>query len=277
VRPSATSTFFRADRATAAKFRAHFGDAIPARRGRFQAGQVFTAVPAQLVDVETGELRIQETQRAIELVGLCHLDAERGEHRCVLARDHAAAEYEQRARQVRERQDGVAVEDVLVIDGEMGGRARPRTGGDDDDRRAHAGLGAVDAPHGQLVRRIFHGAPVRRDKSRATTQQFDAVALELCRHVRIVRGDGLADTVEQRLDGLVEEIHPAHALAYRMLAQRLAGNRAGVHARAADPAVSLDDGDTLAGFRGLDRRLLPGGARTDDDDVVAHAKLSAVA
>ena len=44
-----------------------------------------------------------------------------GEDRRVLARDDAAAEHDQRARQVQQRQDRVAVEDVLVVDRDSGG------------------------------------------------------------------------------------------------------------------------------------------------------------
>ena len=97
------------------------------------ARNVFAAVAAQLLDVERGELGIEERQRRIVLVGLRHLAAERGEHRGVFAGDDAAAEHQQAARQVGQREDGIAVEHVLVVDGEMRRRARPRAGGDDDD------------------------------------------------------------------------------------------------------------------------------------------------
>src|SRR4051812_39868161 len=137
--------------------------------------------------------------------------------------------------------------------------ARTRTGGDDDERRTHAHLDTIYAAHRQLV---------SADETRAAPQQRDAVALELRRHVRVVRGDRRADAIEQRLDRLVEEIHLAHALAQRMFAQRLAGDRAPVHARAADFAVAFYDRHAPAGLRGLDRRLLPGRAGADDDEVV---------
>ena len=81
------------------------------------------------------------------------------------------------------------------------------------------------------------------------------------------------------------QIHVPHALAQRVFAQGLAGDGAGVHARAADLPVAFDDGDALAGLRGLDRGLLAGGAGADHHDVEglvgagahAHVKLSAVA
>ena len=136
---------------------------------------------------------------------------------------------------------------------------------------------AVDAAHGELV--------AARDEARAAAQQHDVIALELRRHVGVVRGDGVAHAIEQRLDRLVHEIHVPHALAQRVFAQRLARDGAGVHARAADLPVALDDGDALAGLRGLDRGLLAGGSGADHHDVEdlrgdrrhAHVKLSAVA
>ena len=42
-----------------------------------------------------------------------------------------------------------------------------------------------------------------RHEARAPAQQRDVIALELRRHVGVVRGDGLADAVEQVLDGRV--------------------------------------------------------------------------
>ena len=106
-----------------------------------------------------------------------------------------------------------------------------------------------------------------RDEARAAAQQLDVIALELRGHVGVVRGDGVTDAVEQRLDGLVHEIHAPHALAHRVFAQRLARDGAGVHARAADLPVAFDDGHALAGFRGLDGGLLAGGSGADHDDV----------
>ncbi len=61
--------------------------------------------------------------------------------------------HQQAARQIGQREDGIAVEHVFVIHGQVRRRARPRTGGDDDDGRAHAWLRAVDARIGELVRR----------------------------------------------------------------------------------------------------------------------------
>ena len=49
----------------------------------FRVRHVLAAVAAQLLDVERRELRVQECQRPIVLVGLRHLAAERGEHRGV--------------------------------------------------------------------------------------------------------------------------------------------------------------------------------------------------
>ena len=100
--------------------------------------------------------------------------------------------------------------------------------------------------------------------------------VELRGHVGVVRGDGFAHAVEQRLDGLVHEIHAPHALAQRVFAQRLARDRAGVHAGAADLAVAFDDGDALAGLGGLDRGLLAGGSGADHDDVEVAARAAPV-
>ena len=76
----------------------------------------------------------------------------------------------------------------------------------------------------------------------------------------VVRGDGLAHAVEQRLERLVHEVDAPHALAQRVFAQGLAWNRAGVHACATDLAIALDDRDTFASLGGLDGGLLTRGA-----------------
>ena len=80
-------------------------------------------------------------------------------------------------------------------------------------------------------------------------------------------GDGLADAVEQVLDGRVRQVHAAHALAQRVLAQCLAGDGPGVHARAAHVPVAFDNGDAFAGLGGLDRGLLARRARADDQQI----------
>jgi hypothetical protein len=54
----------------------------------------------------------------------------------------------------------------------------------------------------------------------------------------------------------------------RGLAQRLGGDGAGVHARAADDRLALDQRDALAKVRRLRRALLTGGTGADDDEVI---------
>ena len=140
------------DAAAVLEFGAHLRDAIPLRGDGVGARDVFAAVAAQLVDVERGELGIEKAQRPLVLVGLRHLAAERGERGGVFAGDDAAAEHQQAARQIGEREDRIAVEHVFVVDGQVRRRARTRARGDDDDAGAHGGLRAVDAAHRELVR-----------------------------------------------------------------------------------------------------------------------------
>jgi hypothetical protein len=65
-------------------------------------------------------------------------------------------------------------------------------------------------------------------------------------------------------------VQPALAKAREVqggLAQRLRGQRAGVHHRAAVHRLLLDERDRLAEVRGLHRALLSCGPTTDDDQI----------
>ena len=80
---------------------------------------------------------------------------------------------------------------------------------------------------------------------------------------QVRHGDLLLHTVVDAVDTLVQK---AREVQHR-LAHRLAGDGAGVDARAADHFPSLDQRDPSPLFRGVNRRPLAGRARADDHEV----------
>ena len=56
------------------------------------------------------------------------------------------------------------------------------------------------------------------------------------------------------------------------LADRLGRDGAGVDADAADAGRAVDQRDALAELGGAERRLLPGGAGADDDEVIQYVR-----
>ncbi len=90
---------------------------------------------------------VEKPQRLRRLVEQRDGAAQRCENGGVLAGDHAAAEHHHGARYVGQTQNGIAVENVLMIHVDAGHMPRPRPGGEKDARRAHHAPRAVQALH----------------------------------------------------------------------------------------------------------------------------------
>ena len=89
-------------------------------------------------------------------------------------------------------------------------------------------------------------------------------------------GDDAADAEGKILDGdfvfaaIIVAVKSFHGVAGQLkdgFADALAGNRAGMHADAADHERAVNDRDALAKFRGADRALLARRAAADHDEV----------
>ena len=138
------------------------------------------------------------------------------------------------------------------------------------------------APRADELFSAFDAHRVGVQEARLAGQQADAVAPELLPHDGRLGGDHARRPVHQLLErhllGLldargVEHVHRALGeLLEHRLAQRLGGDRAGVDRDAADPLAALGDRYALAQLRGLDRRLLPAGAGSDDEQVELHVE-----
>ena len=83
---------------------------VPLDRDHLLAEAERDADVAQVVLERLGDLVVAEVEQAVALLDHGDLGAERGEHRRVLDADHAAADDDERARQVRQLQDAVRVE-----------------------------------------------------------------------------------------------------------------------------------------------------------------------
>jgi hypothetical protein len=193
-------------------------------------------------------------------------NAERGKNRRIFQTDDAGANDRHRARQTRQRQDVVTGQHGLMIHDDAGGQTRRRAHRNHDVRRLENHRGHA----------IVHRHRVRRRKSRHAFEHVHAVALQLRPdHVALAPDHGVA--AEQQIlhrDVVLRAVRAAvqHALAqsrqiqYRFT-QRLAGNRTGIDAHAADVVALLDDRDRLAELRSLYRGALPGGAAAQNDEI----------
>ena len=201
--------------------------------------------------------RVEKSQRLRRLVEQRDGAAERGENGGVLAGDHAAAQHHHGARYVRQAQDGVAVENVFVIHLDGRHMPRPRSGGEQHPRRAQHDPRSVQA---------LHLDAIRIQKHAAAADQLDLVARELRLQISVLSGDDDVDAVKQRgqrriaaqLDGQRRCAALHAAIAQRLLAQRLARNRARQQAGAADLRFALDDGGAKSRLGRLNRRFLAG-------------------
>jgi len=166
----------------------HLRETVEARIGHFGAALILAAHCSESAQESRSQRGVQKSQRLRRLVDDRDGTAQCGKYRCVLASDHAAAQHDHGARYVGQAQDGVAVENMLMIHGDARNVPRARAGGEQDARRAHNDSRTVQALHLDTIR-------VQED--RAPADQLDAVARKLSLQIAVLSGDDDVDAVQQ--------------------------------------------------------------------------------
>src|SRR5262249_47123900 len=214
------------------------------------------------------DLAVAEVKHLGTTVDHSYLRAEGGEHRGELDPDHTRADHHQRPRDALEAQDdAVRVEDGRAVDLDARGRARVRPGGDDDPLAAHPPLAAAAVEDGNRVRVDERRLAVEERDVVPEQLGSDDVALSLA-HLPGPYGE--VGDVDLLLHAVVLAVDPALREAGQVqdgLADRLRRDRSGVDGHASEMPVPLDERRATAELRGLDRGLLPGWARTDDEQL----------
>ena len=139
----------------------------------------------QLVD----DLGVDELERTVAPVDHRDLDAERGEHRCVLDADHPCADHGEGAGKPAQGADFVTRDHALAIRLNALRRHGLRTGGDEN-------VGSRDLAPGLSVR-ARNAQSMRIGERRIAAQDVDAVARQLIRDDRSLARDHLVDARQQ--------------------------------------------------------------------------------
>ena len=219
---------------------------------------------AQVVAERLDNFAVGEFEQAVALFNERDADAEDGEHAGVFDADHAAADDDQGAGQLRQVENLVAVDDGAAVDGNLGRGGGLGADGDDDAIGFEGGFGL----------RAFDADLVGIDEAGDAVDDVDAVARELgLGDVDLGLDDGL-DAEGQVghgdlfLDPVVHAVDGAVVVAGEVqhgFAHGLGGDGAGVDADAADDGAGLDDGHALLHLGGGHGGALPGGSGADDD------------
>ena len=226
-------------------------------------GTELPKLEAQALD----DLAIGKVQQHRTLVQQRDLHSQRGEHRRILQADDAGAHDDQLARQLLQAVHLVGVEDAFAVDRDLRIVRGPGSAGDDEVLATQQGVSAVACDFDRVIVDEPGVAFVNRHPV-ATQLRLDD--LDLARHHRVGTKHQVLhrDVVFQGVAAAVERSLPQAAEVQDGLAQRLAGNGAGVDANSADAALALDHGHFLAQLRGADRGFLSGGTATDYHQVV---------
>lgn len=158
------------------------------------------AVLAQQIGERVHDLAVDEREQSRAAVHQCHPNAERGEHRGILAADDSGSDHGQSPGQPVQRQDVVAGDHPPAVEGDVL-VARSLGPGCDDDLSG----GNVPLP-GSI--HIVQPERVLIDERRRRCQHIDAVAQQLCPgDVDFMPDDGI-DALQQvrHLDPLAERV-----------------------------------------------------------------------
>lgn len=223
---------------------------------------------SQVIAQGLDDLGVAEVEERRSRVDDRHASPESGEHRCVLEPDDPRADDDQRVGDPLELQDRVRIEDGEVVELDVRHLRRNGSRPDHERRRRESSLTACPV--------LDHHRPWIDETSDAADQVHVVAQQLIANHASLpfddlthafadIAGlDLLAQPVALTVDpALIETSQVQDGLPYR-----LRGNRAGVHAHAADAFATLDHRDVLPKLRGLDRRLLPGGTGADNEEVV---------
>src|SRR5262249_16111605 len=151
---------------------------------------------------------------------------------------------------------GVAVADQLVVKGDVFRAIRRGAGGDEEDRAAEDLL-AEGVADDELIRGAERRRALVAVDAVAHEVVIDALPLLLDDDVLAVHEGAHGElALHGDVDGLLVAALVEAGEVQGRLAQGLRGNRAGVHARAAEDGLALDERHALAEVRRLRRSLL---------------------
>ena len=119
------------------QLRLNAADSIPCYRSQITATSKRTTALCQLFQKERCEFRINKAQRAFRFIQHRHLDTQRRERGCVLAGNDASTKYQHGPRQVGHGENGIAVQNVFMINLNVGRISRTRSGGNNHLRSSH--------------------------------------------------------------------------------------------------------------------------------------------
>ena len=223
--------------------------------------------PRHLVAQRVGEVGVELHQQPLARVDQRHAHAERREDPGVLAPDHAAADHDEPAGDLGQRQDVVAVHHDPAVERDVRRVGRPRAGREQEDVRGDPALRL-------LVPRDLDG--MRVHEAGRALDLGDAVLLEvLLDHLPRLLHDGplamheVADR-DVRLDPILHAVEAALAEAAQVergLAEGLGRDGARVDGGATRLGGALDDADGLPEIRDLRGPLLARGAAADDAEI----------
>ena len=225
------------------------------------------AAVAQLVGEVLDQLVVDEFKHPRPRLDQRHSHVERTKDRRVFHADDAGANHCQAARQLRNFDDLVAVEDVTAVKRYAGRTVRAGADGDQDPF-------ALEHPDVADLRGDLD--PVGAKKTRCPGMRLHGVASELVlqhidlvieRHVQprhqVLGGDVLLHPIGAAVE---TALAPAGQVQHG-LAQGLRRDGAGVHGHATDAAALLHHQDRAAQFGGLDRGTAASGAAADDNEI----------
>ena len=152
------------------------------------AAAVLAAHGAKRREKSAAQRRVEKPQGLRGLVQHRHRATQRGEDRGIFASDDAAAQHQHGAGNVGQAQNGIAVDDVLVIHFDGRHMTRPRSGGEHHARRLQNAARTVQMLH-------FDAMRVQEDAFAAN--QIDAIALKLRQQIFVLRGNDHIDAVQQ--------------------------------------------------------------------------------
>jgi hypothetical protein len=213
---------------------------------------------------------VEEGEQARSFFDEVDVDAKDGEHAGVFAADHAAADDQEALRHLGQVEDGVGVEDALVLEIELGRAERIGAGGDEEDVAAKL-LGGTGGGLHREVMGIGEGGVALEDGDLVPVEVVgDALAFAIddeafARH-EVADGDGAFEAAD--VDAFELAVLEAGEEDGRF-AEGLGGERAGVGRGAAEDGLFLDQGDLLAEVSGAGGAFFPGGAGPDHDEVEA--------
>ncbi len=226
------------------------------------------------MDEIVDDLAVDEIKDRVARLDQRHRHVERRKDRRIFDADDAAADHRQRARQLAELQHLVAVENADLVERHVAWPVRPCADG--DQRMREADLAVVAGVGGQAdlvgTEEFYRGARALDGVAHELVlQHLDLVVERLVQALdQIADGNVLLDPVAASVEAALA---PAREVEHR-LAQRLGGNRAGMHGNTAQAPAPVDHQNRFAELGRLHGGAASGRPAADDQHVVVHVALS---